>query len=42
MKWKPHSREALRVASIMIGPLFEGESVGPRPGLVEIRCSITV
>ena len=25
-----------------MGPLFDGESVGPRPGLVEIRCSITV
>ena len=28
MKWKPHSREALRVASIMMGPLFDGESLG--------------
>ena len=42
MKWKPQSREALRVVSIMIGPLFETESFGPRPGSVEIRCSITV
>src|SRR5688572_26406247 len=42
MKWKPQSREALRVASIMMGPLFEGDSTGPRPGRVEMRCSITV
>src|SRR6188474_2671805 len=42
MKWKPQSRDALRVVSIMIGPLFDTESLGPRPGFVEIRCSITV